>query len=102
MVAYTNDKKYVRYRWFRFRSVPVQYRGLYQIVTYYGQAGVQSSQCIKKLCPMWTVSDNQNGPERGLKETEMAKEKLVTIHVHTPFYADARRSVKTGVWPGTA
>lgn len=34
---------------------------------------------------MWTVSDNQNGPERGLEETEMAKEKLVTIHVHTPF-----------------
>lgn len=64
MVAYTNDKKYVRYPAGTAASVPVQYRGLYQIVTYYGQAG--STTCdIKKRCPTWTVSDNQNGPFYG-------------------------------------
>ncbi|EFO4471640.1 DUF2184 domain-containing protein [Escherichia coli] len=39
MVAYTNDKKYVRYPLVPLQSVPVQYRGLYQIVTYYGKLG---------------------------------------------------------------
>lgn len=84
MVAYTNDKNTSATRWFRFRacrcSIAACIRSSLTTASW-----VQSSQCIKKLCPMWTVSDNQNGPERGLKETEMAKEKLVTIHVHTPF-----------------
>lgn len=39
MVAYTNDKKYVRYPLVPLNSVPIQYRGLYQIVTYYGKMG---------------------------------------------------------------
>lgn len=39
MVAYTNDKKYVRYPQVPLQSVPIQYRGLYQIVTYYGKLG---------------------------------------------------------------
>lgn len=39
MVAYTNDKKYVRFPLVPLQSIPVQYRGLYQIVTYYGKLG---------------------------------------------------------------
>ncbi|WP_029570467.1 DUF2184 domain-containing protein [Pantoea ananatis] len=39
MVAYTNDKKYVRYPLIALRSIPIQYRGLYQLVTYYGKLG---------------------------------------------------------------
>ncbi|EAA3639958.1 TPA_asm: DUF2184 domain-containing protein [Salmonella enterica subsp. enterica] len=39
MVAYTNDKKYIRYPLVPLQSVPVQYRGLYQIATYYGKLG---------------------------------------------------------------
>ena len=39
MIAYTNDKKYVRYPLVPLQSVPVQYRGLYQIATYYGKLG---------------------------------------------------------------
>ncbi|MCT4713245.1 DUF2184 domain-containing protein [Enterobacteriaceae bacterium H11S18] len=39
MVAYTNDRKYVRYPLVPLQSVPIQYRGLYQLVTYYGKLG---------------------------------------------------------------
>ncbi|ARF49155.1 DUF2184 domain-containing protein [Pantoea stewartii] len=39
MVAYTNDKKYVRFPLVPLQSIPVQYRGIYQIVTYYGKLG---------------------------------------------------------------
>lgn len=39
MIAYTNDKKYVRYPMVAMRSIPIQYRGLYQLVTYYGKLG---------------------------------------------------------------
>lgn len=39
MLAYTNDKKYVRFPMVPLRSIPVQYRGLYQLVTYYGKLG---------------------------------------------------------------
>ncbi|HDG5313216.1 TPA: DUF2184 domain-containing protein [Klebsiella pneumoniae] len=39
MLAYTNDKKYVRYPLVALRSIPIQYRGLYQLVTYYGKLG---------------------------------------------------------------
>lgn len=39
MIAYTNDKKYVRYPLVALRSIPIQYRGLYQLVTYYGKLG---------------------------------------------------------------
>ncbi|TDT01678.1 DUF2184 domain-containing protein [Erwinia rhapontici] len=39
MMAYTNDKKYVRYPLVAMRSIPIQYRGLYQLVTYYGKLG---------------------------------------------------------------
>ena len=37
MVAYTNDKKFVRFPMVPLQSVPIQYRGLYQLVTYYGK-----------------------------------------------------------------
>lgn len=39
MLAYTNDKKYIRYPLVALRSIPIQYRGLYQLVTYYGKLG---------------------------------------------------------------
>ncbi|WP_291970920.1 DUF2184 domain-containing protein [Candidatus Symbiopectobacterium sp.] len=39
MVAYTNDKKYVRFPLVPLQSIPAQYRGIYQIVTYYGKLG---------------------------------------------------------------
>ncbi|WP_408014925.1 DUF2184 domain-containing protein [Rouxiella aceris] len=39
MIAYTNDKKFVRFPMVPLMSVPVQYRGLYQLVTYYGKLG---------------------------------------------------------------
>lgn len=39
MVAYTNDKKFVRFPMVPLQSVPIQYRGLYQLVTYYGKLG---------------------------------------------------------------
>lgn len=38
-LAYTNDKKYVRFPIVPLRSIPVQYRGLYQLVTYFGKLG---------------------------------------------------------------
>jgi len=39
MMAYTNDKKYVRFPMVPLQSVPIQYRGLHQMVTYYGKLG---------------------------------------------------------------
>lgn len=39
MMAYTNDKKYVRFPLVPLQSIPVQYRGLYQLVSYYGKLG---------------------------------------------------------------
>ncbi|AFR03282.1 DUF2184 domain-containing protein [Pectobacterium carotovorum] len=39
MVAYTNDKKFVRFPMVPLQNVPIQYRGLYQLVTYYGKLG---------------------------------------------------------------
>lgn len=39
IVAYTNDKKFVRFPMVPLQSVPIQYRGLYQLVTYYGKLG---------------------------------------------------------------
>lgn len=39
MLAYTNDSKYVRYPLVPLQSIPVQYRGLYQLVTYFGKMG---------------------------------------------------------------
>lgn len=39
MVAYTNDKKFVRFPMVPLQSVPIQYRGLYQLVTYYSKLG---------------------------------------------------------------
>lgn len=39
MAAYTNDKKFVRFPMVPLMSVPIQYRGLYQLVTYYGKLG---------------------------------------------------------------
>lgn len=39
MLAYTNDKKFVRYPQVPLQSIPIQYRGIYQIVTYYGKLG---------------------------------------------------------------
>ncbi|OON35609.1 hypothetical protein BTJ39_22295 [Izhakiella australiensis] len=43
MVAYTNDKKYVRFPMVPLLSVPVQYRGIYQLTTYYGKLGAVES-----------------------------------------------------------
>ncbi|CDM90203.1 DUF2184 domain-containing protein [Xenorhabdus bovienii] len=37
--AYTNDKKFVRFPLVPMQSIPIQYRGLYQMVTYYGKLG---------------------------------------------------------------
>lgn len=39
MIAYTNDKQYVRFPMVPLQSIPIQYRGLYQLVTYYGRLG---------------------------------------------------------------
>lgn len=39
MLAYTNDKKFVRFPMVPLRSIPIQYRGMYQLVTYYGKLG---------------------------------------------------------------
>ncbi|HEM7952264.1 TPA: DUF2184 domain-containing protein [Citrobacter koseri] len=39
MVAYTNDKKFVRFPMVPLQSVPIQHRGIYQLVTYYGKLG---------------------------------------------------------------
>lgn len=39
MVAYTNSKKFVRFPMVPLMSVPIQYRSLYQLVTYYGKLG---------------------------------------------------------------
>ncbi|CAH3509333.1 DUF2184 domain-containing protein [Raoultella ornithinolytica] len=39
MLAYTNDKKFTRFPMVPLQSVPIQYRGLYQLVTYYGKLG---------------------------------------------------------------
>lgn len=39
MVAYTNDKNFVRFPMVPLQSVPIQYRGIYQLVTYYGKLG---------------------------------------------------------------
>jgi len=38
-VAYTKDHKFVRFPMVPLQSIPVQYRGLWQIVTYYGKLG---------------------------------------------------------------
>lgn len=43
MVAYTNDKKYVRFPMVPLLSVPIQYRGIYQMTTYYGKLGAVES-----------------------------------------------------------
>lgn len=43
MVAYTNDKKYVRFPMVPLLNVPVQYRGIYQLTTYYGKLGAVES-----------------------------------------------------------
>jgi len=43
MVAYTNDKKYVRFPMVPLQNVPIQYRGIYQLTTYYGKLGAVES-----------------------------------------------------------
>ncbi len=43
MVAYTNDKKYVRFPMVPLLNVPIQYRGIYQLTTYYGKLGAVES-----------------------------------------------------------
>ncbi len=40
MVAYTNDKDRVRYPLVPLQRTPIEFRGLYQITTYYGRLGV--------------------------------------------------------------
>ena len=43
MVAYTNDKKYIRFPMVPLQNVPLQYRGIYQLTTYYGKLGAVES-----------------------------------------------------------
>ncbi|MDN5680452.1 MAG: DUF2184 domain-containing protein [Ewingella sp.] len=43
MVAYTNDKKYVRFPMVPLQNVPIQYRGILQLTTYYGKLGAVES-----------------------------------------------------------
>ncbi|WP_421105535.1 DUF2184 domain-containing protein [Serratia marcescens] len=43
MVAYTNSKKFVRFPMVPLQNVPIQYRGLYQLTTYYGRLGAVES-----------------------------------------------------------
>lgn len=43
MVAYTNDKKYVRFPMVPLQNVPIQYRGIFQLTTYYGKLGAVES-----------------------------------------------------------
>lgn len=52
MVAYTNDKKYVRFPMVPIRNVPLQYRGLFQITTYYGKLGSVESPYPETLAYM--------------------------------------------------
>lgn len=40
MVAYTNDKKFVRFPMVPLQRTPLEYRGLRQLTTYYGRLGV--------------------------------------------------------------
>jgi hypothetical protein len=40
MFAYTNDKKYVRYPLTALQRLPLEYRSLYQLTTYFGRLGV--------------------------------------------------------------
>ncbi|ATM85069.1 MULTISPECIES: DUF2184 domain-containing protein [Yersinia] len=49
MVAYTNDRKYVRFPLVPLTSIPIQYRGLWQLVTYYGKLGVVEAPYIETL-----------------------------------------------------
>lgn len=46
------------------------------------------SQCTKKPCPTWTVSDNQNGPERGQKETKNGERKAGYHPCSHPVYTN--------------
>ncbi|NIC28276.1 DUF2184 domain-containing protein [Serratia plymuthica] len=43
MVAYTNSKKFVRFPLVPLQNVPIQYRGMYQLTTYYGRLGAVES-----------------------------------------------------------
>lgn len=43
MMAYTNDKKFVRFPMVPLQNIPVQYRGIYQLTTYYGKLGAVES-----------------------------------------------------------
>jgi hypothetical protein len=40
MFAYTNDKKYVRFPLTALQRLPLEYRSLYQLTTYFGRLGV--------------------------------------------------------------
>ena len=43
MIAYTNDRKYVRFPIVPLRSTPIEYRGIWQLTTYYGRLGAVES-----------------------------------------------------------
>jgi hypothetical protein len=66
MVFYTNDKKYVRFPMVPLMSVPIQYRGLYQLVTYYGKLGALEP-VYPETWPTSTAS-NLRRPERAAPE----------------------------------
>ncbi len=75
MVAYTNDKKYVRYPLVPLQSVPVQYRGLYQIVTYYGKLGAveAGNQSLLTYLAVNTIAFHQNGVPLEIKAVKWLK-----------------------------
>lgn len=52
MVAYTNLEKYVRFPMVPLLSVPIQYRGIYQLTTYYGKLGAVESPYPETLAYM--------------------------------------------------
>ncbi|WP_440531007.1 DUF2184 domain-containing protein [Serratia marcescens] len=43
MMAYTNSKKFVRFPMVPLQNIPIQYRGIYQLTTYYGRLGAVES-----------------------------------------------------------
>ncbi|CAI1592954.1 DUF2184 domain-containing protein [Serratia fonticola] len=52
MVAYTNDRKFVRFPMVPLRNVPIQYRGIQQLTTYYGKLGTVESPYVETLAYM--------------------------------------------------
>ncbi|VXD05820.1 conserved hypothetical protein [Enterobacterales bacterium 8AC] len=52
MMAYTNDRKFIRFPMVPLRNVPIQYRGIHQLTTYYGKLGAVESPYVETLAYM--------------------------------------------------